>query len=378
MMGGEMARSGRRLVPIELTVEERDALERFLRRRKSAQQVAVRARVILLSAEGDSNRDVARKARVYETTVCKWRRRFQERRLDGLLDEPRPGTPRKISDRTVERIVTMTLESTPAESTDWSTRGLAKRIGVSQSTVSRVWRAFNLQPHRVKTFRLSNDPLFVEKVRDIVGLYMNPPNHAVVLCVDEKSQIQALERSQPLLPMRPGQPGRRTHDYLRHGTTTLFAALDVATGEVIGECYQRHRSREFLRFLKTIDEEVPEPLDIHLILDNYATHKTPWVQKWLTKHLRFHIHYTPIYSSWLNLVERWFALLSERKIKRASHRSTRELERDIRDFLKHTNEHPKPFIWTKSADQILASIRRFCQYTLEADGKNWQTSDSGH
>jgi transposase len=255
-MGGEMARPGRRLVPIELSSEEREGLGRWVRRRKTAQQLAMRARVILLSAEGQSNREVAKRIGVHETTVCKWRQRFQDRRLDGLLDEPRPGTPRKVSDRTIERIVTMTLESTPDDATHWSTRNLAKRIGVSQSTVSRVWRAFNLQPHRVKTFRLSNDPLFVEKVRDIVGLYMNPPTHAVVLCVDEKSQIQALERSQPLLPMRPGQPERRTHDYRRHGTTTLFAALDVATGEVIGECYPRHRSREFLRFLKTIDAEV--------------------------------------------------------------------------------------------------------------------------
>lgn len=373
-----MARTGRRLVPLELTGAERETLERFVRRRKTAQQIALRARIVLRCAEGLANREVARQLRVHEATVCKWRGRFVAKRLDGLLDEPRPGAPRKVSDETVERIVTMTLESTPPDATHWSTRDLAKRIGVSQSTVSRVWRAFNLQPHRVKTFRLSNDPLFVEKVRDIVGLYMNPPTHAVVLCVDEKSQIQALERSQPLLPMRPGQPERRTHDYLRHGTTTLFAALDVATGEVIGKCFQRHRSREFLRFLKTIDEAVPDELDIHLVLDNYATHKTPSVQKWLAKRPRFHVHYTPTYSSWLNLVERWFALLSERKIKRASHRSTRELERDIRAFLQHTNDKPKPFIWTKGADQILASIRRFCQYTLESQGIDLRTSDSGH
>jgi len=373
-----MSRRGRKLVSLELSSEEREALERFVRRRKTAQQLATRSRVVLLCADGHSNREVAKLAGVHETTVCKWRRRFLDKRLDGLLDEPRPGAPRKVSDETIERIVTMTLESTPSDATHWSTRDLAKRIGVSQSTVSRVWRAFNLQPHRVNTFRLSNDPLFVEKVRDIVGLYMNPPTHAVVLCVDEKSQIQALERSQPLLPMRPGQPELRTHDYLRHGTTTLFAALDVAAGEVIGTCFQRHRSREFLRFLRTIEESVPAEFDIHLVLDNYATHKTPSVQKWLAKRPRFHVHYTPTYSSWLNLVERWFAVLSERKIKRASHRSTRELERDIRAFLQHTNEHPKPFIWTKSADQILASIRRFCQYTLEAQGKDWRTSDSGH
>lgn len=377
-MGGEMARRGRRLVRLELSTAEREVLERFVRRRKTAQQLALRSRIVLRSAEGLANREVARQLRIHEATVCKWRGRFVENRLDGLLDEPRPGAPRKISDKTVERIVTLTLESTPSDATHWSTRDLAKRIGVSQSTVSRVWRAFNLQPHRVKTFRLSNDPLFVEKVRDIVGLYMNPPDHAVVLCVDEKAQIQALERTQPLLPMRPGQPERRTHDYLRHGTTTLFAALDVATGEVVGECYRKHRNQEFRRFLKHIDAAVPADLDIHLVVGNYATHKTPAVQRWLAKRPRFHVHYTPTYSSWLNLVERWFALLSERRIKRASHRSTRELERDIRAFLRETNDHPKPFIWTKSADQILASIRRFCQYTLDTQENDWRTSDSGH
>jgi transposase len=377
-MEGEMAQVGRRLVPLVLNEAEREALERLVRRRKTAQQLALRAGIVLRSAEGFANREVARQLKVHEATVCKWRGRFVAKRLDGLQDEPRPGAPRKISDETVERIVTTTLESTPSDATHWSTRDLAKRIGVSQSTVSRIWRAFRLQPHRVETFRLSNDPLFVEKVRDIVGLYMNPPDHAVVLCVDEKSQIQALERTQPLLPMRPGQAVRRTHDYLRHGTTTLFAALDVATGEVLGECYRRHRAREFLRFLQSIDQAVPKKLDVHLILDNYATHKTPSVQRWLVKRPRFHVHYTPTYSSWLNLAERWFALLSERTLKRASHRSTRELERDIREFLKRTNEEPRPFIWTKSADQILASIRRFCQYTLESQGVHWRTSDSGH
>jgi transposase len=366
------------LVPFVLDGGEREALERWVRRRKTAQQLALRSRIVLRCAEGTSNRDVAEELGVHEATVCKWRGRFLLKRLDGLFDDPRPGAPRKISDATVERIVTTTLESTPSDATHWSTRDLAKRIGVSQSTVSRIWRAFNLQPHRIESFRLSNDPLFVEKVRDIVGLYMNPPDRAVVLSVDEKSQIQALERAQPLLPMRPGQPELHTHDYLRHGTTTLFAALDVATGEVLGECYARHRAREFLRFLRTIDDNVPDDLDVHLIIDNYSTHKTPDVQRWLAKHPRFHVHYTPTYSSWINLVERWFALLSQRKIKRASHRSTRELERDIRDFLKHTNDHPKPFIWTKSADQILASIRRFCQYTLQSQGIPLPTSDSGH
>jgi transposase len=373
-----MARRGRKLVPLTVTDEERETLTRLSRRRKTSQQLAKRARAILLAADGVANREVAKRVGVHEATICAWRQRFLDQRLDALYDEPRPGAPRKVSDETVERIVTMTLESTPTQSTHWSTRDMAEKVGVSQSTVSRVWRAFNLQPHRVETFRLSNDPLFIEKVRDIVGLYMDPPTHAVVLCVDEKSQIQALERSQPLLPMRPGQPERRTHDYLRHGTTTLFAALDVATGKVIGKCYQRHRAREFLRFLKTIDEEVPDDLDVHLVPDNYATHKTPSVRKWLARRPRFHVHYTPTYSSWLNLVERWFALLSERKIKRGSHRSTRELERGIREFLSYSNDHPKPFIWTKTADQILASIRRFCQYTLASHTKLCETSDSGH
>jgi transposase len=366
------------MVALTLSRQEREALERFVRRRKTAQQLATRSRVILLCSDGESNREVARRVGVHETTVCKWRRRFIDHRLDGLLDEPRPGAPRKVSDETVERIVAMTLEATPSDGTHWSTRGLAKRTGLSQSTVSRIWRAFNLQPHRVTSFRLSNDPLLVEKVRDIAGLYMNPPDHAVVLCVDEKSQIQALERTQPLLPMRPGQPERRTHDYLRHGTTTLFAALDVATGHVLGECYPKHRHQEFRRFLKRIDESVPADLDVHLVIDNYATHKTPAIQRWLAKRPRFHVHYTPTYSSWINLVERWFAILSERQIKRASHRSTRELESDIRTFLEQTNDHPKPFIWTKSADQILASIRRFCQYTLGAHRNSSRTSDSGH
>ena len=373
-----MARRGRKRVSLTWTDEEREALGRLVRRRKTSQQLARRARAIRLCAEGLANRDVASRVGVHEATICAWRKRFLDRRLEALYDDPRPGAPRKGSDEAVERIVTLTLESTPKGGTHGSTRDMARRVGVSQSTVSRVWRAFSLQPHRVKTFRLSNDPLFVEKARDIVGLYMSPPTHAVVLCVDEKSQIQALERSQPLLPMRPGQPERRTHDYLRHGTTTLFAALDGATGKVLGQCYPRHRAQEFLRFLKEIDASVPEDLDVHLILDDYATHKTLSVQRWLSKRPRFHVHYTPTYSSWLNLVERWFALLSERKIKRASHRSTRELEADIRDFLDHTNEEPEPFIWTKSADQILASIRRACQYTLASHTNLGATSDSGH
>lgn len=356
---------GRPLAELNLADEERETLERWVRRRKSAQQLALRSRIVLL-CETMSNREVARKLQIHEDTVCKWRGRFCKKRLEGLLDEPRPGAPRTVSDEKVEEIIRLTLESKPENATHWSTRQMSERVGVSQSSISRIWRAFNLQPHRVDGFKLSNDPQFIEKVRDIVGLYMNPPDHAVVLCVDEKSQIQALERSQPILPMKPGQLERVTHDYFRHGTTTLFAALDAANGTVIGECYPRHRSQEFRRFLNAIDKAVPADLDVHLILDNYATHKTKSIQRWLAKRPRFHVHYTPTYSSWLNLVERWFGLLTERQIKRGSHRSTRELVRDIRRYIRGNNKQPKPFIWTKSADQIFDSLRRFCEATLRA------------
>jgi transposase len=377
-MGGTMAGIPR--VPLVLKAHERSELERMARQRTLAHQLAVRSKVILMADRGVPNRTIAAQLDLHETTVGKWRKRFLDARMEGLFDAPRSGAPRQIGDERIEEIVRLTLETTPRRSTHWSTREMAKRLGVSQSTVSRVWRAFNLQPHRVETFRLSNDPHFVAKVRDIVGLYLDPPDHAVVLCVDEKSQIQALERSQPLLPLRPGQPERRTHDYRRHGTTTLFAALDAATGKVLGECHSRHRAREFLKFLRTIDRNVPARLDVHLILDNYATHKTPTVKHWLAKHPRFQVHFTPTYSSWLNLVERWFALLSERCVKRGSHRSTRELEGAIGAFLSGHNEQPKSFVWTKSADQILESVRRFCEHTLadHAPEKLNRTSDSGH
>jgi transposase len=291
-----------------------------------------------------------------------------DRRLDGLLDEPRPGAPRQIGDAQIERVVRLTLESTPADATHWSTRAMAKRSGLSQSTVGRIWRAFVLQPHRVEGFKLSKDPLFIEKVRDIVGLYLNPPDKALVLCVDEKAQIQALDRSQPVWPMRPGQAERRTPDYMRYGTTNLFAALDAKAGTVIGEFHQRHRAIEFRSFLETIDARVAGKLDLHLILDNYSTHKTPAIKRWLLRHPRFHLHFTPTGSSWLNLVERWFALLTERQLRRASHRSTRELQDAIRAFLDHHNRDPKPFIWTKTADQILEAVARYCK----------RISDSGH
>jgi transposase len=286
--------------------------------------------------------------------------------VDGLLDEPRPGAPRQISDADVERALTLTLEETPEDATHWSTRSMARKSGLSQSAVSRIWRAFALQPHRFETFKLSKDPLFIEKVRDIVGLYLNPPEHAMVLCVDEKAQIQALDRTQPILPMRPGQIERRTNDYTRYGTTSLFAALGVKTGEVIGQCHRRHRSVEFRKFLNRIDASVPKDLDIHLILDNYGTHKTKLIRDWLARHRRFHLHFTPTGASWLNLVERFFAALTEKQIRRGAHRSTRELEGAIYRYIEHGNEDPKPFIWTKSADEILATVARFCERIFDS------------
>jgi transposase len=356
-------RTGRPIPKLLLSDDERETLQNWARRPKSAQALALRSRMILRCAEGLTNTEVADQVQVRKATVGKWRQRFVDRRLDGLLDEPRPGTPRKVSDADVERALAMTLESTPKDATHWSTRSLAKESGLSRSTVGRIWRAFALQPHRSETFKLSKDPLFIDKVRDIVGLYMDPPDRALVLCVDEKSQIQALNRTQPMLPMRPGQIERRTHDYKRHGTTSLFAALDVATGTVIGELHRRHRSLEFRKFLDTIDAVVPSDLDVHLILDNYGTHKTAPVRRWLAKRPRFHVHFTPTSASWLNLVERFFAALTEKQIKRGTHRSVRELESAIKQYLAVTNESPKPFIWTKSADEILASVARYCART---------------
>jgi transposase len=361
-------RTGRPIAPLALTVEERERLEEWARRPKTAQALAQRARMVLECAAGNSNTQVARQLRVAKQTVGKWRQRFIERRLDGLLDEPRPGAPRQVADAQVERVVRLTLETIPTDATHWSTRAMAKRCGLSQTMVSRIWRAFGLQPHRVESFKLSQDPLFVEKVRDIVGLYLHPPDKALVLCVDEKAQIQALDRSQPLLPMRPGQAERRTHDYRRHGTTTLFAALDCKAGTVLGEFHHRHRAIEFRQFLQTIDDAVPSDLDLHLIIDNYSTHKTPTIKRWLLRHPRFHLHFTPTSASWLNLVERLFALLTEKQLRRGVFRSTRELESAIRDYLEHHNRHPKPFIWSKTADQILEAVARFCK----------RISNSGH
>lgn len=358
----------RPLIPLTLTDEERSELRGWARRPKTAQAHALRARIILNCAEGLSNLEVAEELGVGHVTVGKWRKRFIEKRLDGLLDAPRSGAPRTISDEDIERVIAKTLEETPKNATHWSTRSMAQATGMSQSAITRIWQAFSLQPHRIDTFKLSNDPLFVSKVRDVVGLYLNPPDKALVLCVDEKSQMQALERTQPLLPMRPGMPACRTHDYIRHGTTTLFAALDAKTGKVIGKCYRRHRAQEFVKFLRVIDESVPKELDIHLILDNYSTHKTQLVRRWLARHPRFHVHFTPTYSSWINLVESWFAVLTARQIRRGSFQSTRELEKTVRAYIDDNNETPTPFVWTKSADEILNSIKRFCL----------QTSESGH
>jgi transposase len=350
---------------LTLTDAERETLECWTRRAKTAQAMAQRARLILGCAAGRTNTVVAHELRLTKQTVGKWRSRFLARRLDGLLDEPRPGAPRTITDAQVERVLTRTLESTPVDATHWSTRSMARASGLSRSAVHRIWRAFALQPHRTETFKLSADPLFIEKVRDIVGLYLQPPDRALVLCVDEKSQIQALDRTQPLLPMRPGQVERRTHDYMRHGTTSLFAALDTKTGTVIGQLHRRHRRIEFRKFLDTIDAEVPTALDVHLILDNYGTHKTALIRRWLARRPRFCVHFTPTSASWLNLVERWFAALTQKQIKRGAHPSTRALEAAIRQYIAVTNEDPKPFVWTKTADEILASVARFCHRISE-------------
>src|SRR5712692_490856 len=359
-------RTGRPMPTLSLSAEERLTLERWARRPKTAQALARRAEVVLGAAAGRSNTVLARQLRWTNQTVGRWRARFLERRLDGLLDEPRPGAPRQIGDEAVERVLTLTLESTPRDATHWSTRAMARRTGLSQSAVSRIWRAFALAPHRVEHFALSKDPLFIEKVRDIVGLYLAPPERALVLCVDEKSQIQALDRTAPLLPMRPGQIERRTHDYARHGTTSLFATLDTKTGTLIGQTKRRHRSVEFRNFLDTIERNVPPEMDIHLILDNYGSHKTQLIRDWLVKRPRFHLHFTPTSASWLNLVERWFALLTEKQLRRGVHRSTKELETAIRNFIQHHNHDPKPFVWHKTADQILDSVARFCKRTLDS------------
>jgi transposase len=346
---------------VVLSDEERRTLQRWARRAKSSQALAQRCRIVLGCADGGSNQDVAAALGIWPQTVGKWRRRFLERRLDGLVDEPRPGAPRTVSDERVEQVVVATLERTPRDATHWSRASMAAESGLSRSTVGRIWKTFGLKPHLVDTFKLSNDPQFIDKVRDVVGLYLDPPEHALVLCVDEKSQIQALDRSAPVLPMMPGLPERRTHDYVRHGVTTLFAALDVATGQVITSVHRRHRAVEFRKFLVKLDQQVPADLDVHLICDNYTTHKHPTIVRWLAAHPRFHMHFTPTYSSWLNQVERWFGLLTDKQLRRAAHRSLRALEDDLRAWSTAWNQNPKPFTWTKTADEILDRLASYLQ-----------------
>ena len=364
-----MADSGRPKAPLTLADDDRAVLERWARRPKSAQSLAVRSKIVLACADGVANKDVAARLGVTPQMVGKWRARFVASGLDGLADEPRPGQPRKITDEQVEEVIVATLEHRPPDcDSHWSTRSMAKATGLNQTAVSRIWRAFGLKPHREQTWKLSSDPQFIEKVRDVAGLYLNPPEHALVLCVDEKTQIQAINRTSPCLPILPTTPARRSHDYVRNGTTSLFAAMDVATGLVISSMHHQHRQQEFLRFLRAIDAATPPGLDLHLICDNYATHKTPAVKNWLIRHPRFELHFIPTSSSWLNLVERWFAELTNRKLRRSAHASVRELEADIRAWTDAWNDNPRPFVWTKTADEILDSITRYLQLI----------NDSGH
>lgn len=366
---------------LALTEAERAELSSWARRRKTAQGLALRARIVLLAADGLSNTAIAAELATGKHTVGKWRERFGRLRVDGLLDEPRSGAPRRIGDEQVAELIDRTLSERPAGASHWSLRSMAQASGLSGSTVGRVWRAFGLQPHRAETFKLSTDPLFADKVRDIVGLYLAPPDRALVLCVDEKSQVQALDRTQPLLPLRPGQAERRTHDYVRHGTTSLFAALDVKAGTVLGRCYPRHRASEFRSFLDAIEASMPSDLDVHLVLDNSATHKTKAIRDWLLSHPRYHVHFTPTSASWINQVERWFGLLTDRAIRRGVHRSVDDLERDITAFIAATNADPKPFRWVKSADAILDNVKRFCLRTIGEPAQTHplpQTSESGH
>jgi len=354
-------RTGRPVKPLNMTPAEKEKLTLLARRPSSSQAMAMRARIVLNCAAGTPNGAVAKQLRVSAPTVCKWRERFRLHRLEGLLDEPRPGAPRSITDAQIEDVVTRTLESMPDNSTHWSTRLMAQKTGMSQSAIVRIWHAFSLQPHRVENFKISKDPQFVEKVRDIVALYLNPPDKAIVLCVDEKSQVQALKRTQPILPLAPGVPARQSHDYERHGVTSLFAALNVATGETIGNCHRRHRHQEFLKFLTLIDSKLPADGEVHLIMDNYGTHKVDKVRRWYARHPRYHIHFTPTSGSWLNLVERLFAEVTERCVRRGSHPSAPQLEKALPAWLQQRNREPKPFVWTADADLILGKVERLCK-----------------
>jgi transposase len=351
--------------PLLLTDDERRTLEQWARRPKTAQRLALRARIVLACAADETNRSVAGTLHVSSNSVCKWRERFRVGRLEGLADEPRPGVARKVTDEVLVDIITRTLEAPPPHTTQWTTRRMADVAGLSKATISRIWRTFGLQSHRVDTFKLSADPQFVEKVRDIVGLYLNPPDHALVLCLDEKSQVQALDRTRPLLPMRPGIPARQTHDYIRHGTTSLFAALNVATGKIIGQCHRRHRHQEFLRFLQRLEAQLPPTGDVHIIMDNYGTHKVPKVTRWFVRHPRYHLHFTPTSASWLNQVERFFAKITTQRIRRGTFENVRALETAIEQYLSAHNEQCKPFVWTATADAILDKVKRFCERTSE-------------
>lgn len=361
-----MARTGRPKAELNLTDGEREQLLRWSRRRKSSQALALRSRIVLTCADGSSNKAVAEQLSISTATVGKWRSRFLEHRLDGLVDDPRPGRPATISAEQVEDVIVTTLEQTPKNATHWSRTKMAERTGLSKSTIGRIWKAFDLKPHREDGFKLSNDPQFVDKVYDIVGLYLDPPESAVVLSVDEKSQVQALARSQPAFPMMPGMPEKRTHDYVRHGTTSLFAALNVGDGSVIASTHRRHRATEFKKFLAKIDSQVPDHRDVHVICDNYGTHKHPTVKTWLSKHPRFQMHFTPTYSSWINQVERLFAEVTRDLLQRSDHRSVQALEKDLREWVKTWNENPTPFVWTKTAEEILESLGRLLKRTTDA------------
>jgi transposase len=355
-----MARKGRPTPSIELSEAERDTLRRWVRRHTSAQALAQRSRIVLACAEGLTNKEVAAAERVHPATVSKWRRRFAAERLEGLVDAPRPGAERSIGDEVIEAVVVDTLESTPGADSHWSTRGLAAKHGISKTTVAEIWRAFGLKPWKQDSFKVSPDPDLIEKVRDLVGLYMNPPDAAAVFAVDEKPQIQALNRTAPTLPMLPTTPQRATHDYERHGTVDLFAALDIARGTVITDIRRSHNQDDFISFLNKINREVPADLDVHVVVDNLSTHKTPKVQRWLLRHRRFHLHYTPTYGSWMNLVERWFSALTTKKLRRSAHTSAKELAADITAWVEVWNENPKPFVWHKTAEQILERLAGYC------------------
>src|SRR5450755_2901448 len=362
-------RTGRPKRPLTVDLADKAKLELLARRPKTAQRVALRSKIVLRAAEGLSNQEIARRLGVTGATVGKWRERYRVQGMKGLSDDWRPGAPRRITDAKVEEAVTQTLESLPPAATHWSTRSLAAKVGLSQSAVVRIWHSFGLQPHRSETFKLSTDPWLVEKVRDIVCLYLNPPEHAIVLCVDEKSQVQALDRTQPILPLRPGLPEQRTSDYERHGITSLFAALDVATGKVIGKCHRRHRHQEFLKFMKLVDSKLPaDAQEVHLVLDNYGTHKTPQVIRWFARHPRYHLHFTPTSGSWVNQIERWFAEITEKRIRRGSFTNVPSLEKAILEYLDHYNENPKPFVWTADGDLILGKIHRLCERISDSPG----------